>query len=176
MILGLDLRYNRLMARKISLKLARLIRERAYTSGALVKAGRRMSILRKEMEEAERQYTATSAYLAEIDIALAKHPSIQPNRIRPIEPSPRRLELRHGAFSQEIVRYMRTSEQPVCSGALLNHLCDVFSMSKGDTPSERKWLLCKLRHSLRAIEAKGAIQRLHERKTTKAGLWLWIGG
>ncbi len=171
-----DLRYNRFMARAISLKLARLIRERAYAAGELKKAARKAKALRLALEDAEAERMRAAAALQEIDVKLDKYPSIKPVLIRSIEAHPRRVELTHGAFTRELIRFLRTAQRPVTTQEIIEYQLRVFDLRKGNTAQEREWFRNKTSKRLRVMSEKGAIQRLHKRGDNKLGLWLWIGG
>jgi hypothetical protein len=164
------------MARAISLELARLIRERAYAAGDLKKEVEKAKILRLALEDAETECIRAQAVLKKIDEKLGNYPSIKPTLIRSIEAHPRRVELTHGAFTRELIRFLRTARRPVSTSEVIEYQLRVFDLEEGSTGEERKWFRNKTSKRLRVMSDKGVIQRLHERKTTKLGLWLWIGG
>lgn len=164
------------MARAISLELTRLIRERAYASGGLKKAAKKAKTLRLALEDAEAERIRAEASLKELDGKIGKYPSIKPTKIRSIEAHPRRVEMTHGAFTREMIRFLRTAQRPVSTQEIIEHQLRVFDMEEGGTSEEREWFRNKTGKRLRVMSDKGAVQRLHERKTTKLGLWLWIGG
>jgi hypothetical protein len=163
------------MARYISLDLARLIRDRAYTSGEIEKAARKAQALRSELAIVEAQHAQAKAELADIDARLKDYPSIKPARIRVIKGRPRRLKLTHGAFTREMVRYLREANGPVSTYELRIHLSEVFGIQEGTTLAEREWFRKKVARRLRHIADKGALQRLHNPDANDIGVWVWIG-
>ena len=171
-----DLSYNRFMARAISLDLARLIRERAYAAGELKKAAKKAKALRLALEVAEAERMRAAASLLKIDVKLGKYPSIKPVLIRSIEAHPRIVELTHGAFTRELIRFLRTVQRPVSTQEIMEYQLRVFNLREGDTVQERDWFRRKTCRRLRVFASKGVLQRLHELDEGKLGLWLWVGG
>jgi hypothetical protein len=163
------------MALHISHELARLISDRAYATGDVRKAERRLSALRLQVELAEKSSIQAKSALAAIDSQLGQHKSIDTSHIRAISKQPRRLHLAHGAFTREIIRYMKTANRPVTSTELKDHLGSVFPALTQKTVEERKFLKQKLSRQIRKITEKGAIQRLHDPEKNSIGIWLWIG-
>jgi len=163
------------MARYISLDLARLIRDRAYTSGEVEKTARKAAALRVELASAETLHSKATADLAEIDLQLRNHPSIKPTRIRSIEGRVKHLKLAHGEFTREMVRYLRAANGPVSTSELRIHLSEVFGIEEGTTPAEREWFRKKVVRRLRHIADKGAVQRLHDPDANNIGFWFWTG-
>jgi hypothetical protein len=163
------------MALRISHELARLIRNRAYESGALAKAEHLVALHGKELLLAETERARASSVLDGIDKELRKC-GIEPRAIRTIRSTPRRLKLTHGAFGREVVCYLKKAGTPVGTHELVGHLCLIFGFYEGDAARDREWLRGKTTRCLRKIVAKGAVQRIHDPKRNKLGLWLWTGG
>lgn len=155
------------MALRIPHELARLIRDRAYQSGALAEAERRVAALRPALQDAEHQRDTALSALVEIDAKLAKYPTIQLEAIRPIEEHPRRLELTHVAFTKEVVRFLRKAGGPISTMELQTHLFQVFSLQRGQTPEEREWQRHKLTKQLRAMVKRERSCESMMQKTTR---------
>lgn len=165
------------MARYIGAELSRLIRERAYTSGALKRTKRSITQLNRELLELREKEKEIAVRLAKVDTALGKFASIEPARIRAIAANPHTSNLPRGVFTRELVRYMRDRERPVSTFELEQYLFGVFGISP-QAAKEKERLHRKVRKCLRVISAKGAIKRLHDpesRDGKTVGLWLWAG-
>ena len=161
------------MALLISHELARLISARAYATGDVRKAEHRVRALRLQAELAEKICLQAKSALAAIDSQLSQHKSIDTSHIRAISRRPRRLQLSHGAFTREIIRYMKTANRPVTSIELKDYLSRVFPALKQETVEEREFLKQKLSRRIRNIAEKGVIQRLHDPEKNDIGVWLW---
>ncbi len=165
------------MAKYISAELARLIRSRAYASGALNKARREIAQLNHQLCELRDKEEDLAARLSNINIELGRYSSINPARIRPIATNPHTSSIPRGVFTAELVRYMRQVKRPVSTYELEQYLLPVFGLSPR-MAKERERLHRKVRKCLRMISAKGAIRRLHDpesRDGKTVGLWQWIG-
>jgi hypothetical protein len=161
------------MALNISLKLARLIRARAYAGGTLRRAERRLLKLQEQLAIAESEYGVARAEVAKLDVQFVDYTSIDPSQIRRIGPKPRRGKLRHGAFSTEILRYLRDVGRPVSTQEIILQMETVFSLSPvfGE---ERAFRRSKTRRRLREFGERGVIRRLHNLHDNQVGVWEWV--
>jgi hypothetical protein len=165
------------MALHISHELARLIRERAYAAGTLAKAEDEIARFQQQLREAERLRDVAKAELMRQNALLARYPTIKVHSIRAIRPQPRRLKIAHGAFTKEMVRYLREAKRPVGTGELRDYLFAVFEIERGSTAEEREWQRTKVCKRLREMVKRNVVLRVNARSLGRGrhGLWLWTG-
>jgi hypothetical protein len=161
------------MALNISHKLARLIRDRAYAGGALRRAERQAHKLQGQLTVAEGEHAAASAAVAKLDEQLAAYLSIDPTQIRQIGRTPRRVQLRFGAFNAELVRYLRDAGRPVSTQEIILQMETVFSLPPA-FGEERDLRRRKTARRLRGFAARGVVRRLHDPSDNQVGLWAWV--
>ncbi len=154
-------------------ELARTIRARAYAFGEVKKAEARLTKLGNEAKAAEKVRADAMAKVAALDEEIAHRWKVDPDRIRPINRTPRRLIKRHGSLTSEILDYMGSFKRAVTTIELTEHLTRVLALPS-DTAEEREESRRTIRHRLRHLVDDGWIQRLHKRETNGIGKWALV--
>ena len=167
------------MARHLSTKLLRLIRERSYLSGELPILEKAVSDRSAELQAAREDVEAARAKIADLDaqiVALA--PGIDPNDIHPRRRTPRRLSAPHGSFVDTMVEILQDAGVAGINAKELGaQLWLVFPMdqSTADLRREARWKITK---ALSVLAARGAIEQIGQDTdpTTgqRIGRWRWV--
>lgn len=167
-------------AKYISNELCLLIRERAYSRGALSSLEKQESKslaeidqLRKDVQSLRKQKKALSTKLNTLDAEITKQLAVDPEDIRPINRKPRSGS-KHGAIVRTIVRILVSSSEPVQTPDIVMVLVDELGWPY-DTREEREIARKKVVQPLRVLVKKGAIERLHDTTKNKIGIWRWVG-
>jgi len=113
------------------------------------------------------------AKVAALDEQIAERWKIDPDRIRPINATPRRLIKRHGSLTSAIFEYMGSFKRAVTTIELTEHLTRVLALPS-DTAKEREESRRTIRKRLRHLVDDGWIQRLHKQETNKTGKWVLV--
>lgn len=167
-------------AKYISNELCLLIRERAYSRGALsaLEKDESQSIadfvqLRQKIRNLRKQKQALIASIGVLDAEITSQLPVDPEDIRPILRKPRSGS-KHGAIVRTIVRVLVSSPTPVCTPDIILILVDELGWPYG-TREEREIARRKVVQPLRLMAHKGVVERLHDTTQNKVGIWRWIG-
>lgn len=163
------------MANHVGLKLSRLIRERAYLGGSLPVLEKKVAEREAELNLARQNLQHVLDQINTIDKDIAAQSAIDASDIRPIRRTPRRLQVRHGTFTRELLGILRESPSPLSTEEIIRHMAEVFNLPR-NTPIDRDDTRRRVTKRLRVFVAKNAIERLHEPTGNGLGLWRWIGG
>lgn len=159
------------MANYVGAPLARLIRERAYTAGALVKAQKAVdegiSALRKAV--AERREVIIR--LAELDEKIQQS-EIDPADIRPIRRMPRRNYGPNGTVVSDLIDLIQGAKGAITTKEIISAMVEKHGFPM-DTPEHREETRRRIVRPLRSLASKGFIQRLHDTENNKEGVWIW---
>jgi hypothetical protein len=161
------------MGNVLGTKLSRLIRERAYLSGALPGLQDRVSDLRADLKAANAAFKAGSARLAELDAAIGSLSVIDPAVIRPIQGIQRVMSGKHGEFRRELIRVLKEAEGAVGMRTLVRHMSAAFSLPM-ETSRDMRRAGDLVRRPLNIFRAKGAVKRLPDHIDTGEAYWMWI--
>ncbi|HEX8962314.1 MAG TPA: hypothetical protein VF801_04865 [Rhodocyclaceae bacterium] len=161
------------MARGISNKLAILVRERAYVSGARSQAEHRVQHGRQVLAEAEAELEKIVARIAELD-AQIKKAELDPEEIRAVVYTPRTGGFSHGKFTLAMVNLLREADRPLKTSEIIAHMIETFGFPY-TTPKDKDETRRRVVKRLRVISDQGAIQRLHDTSDNKEGIWMWTG-
>ena len=109
------------MANHISLRLGRLIRQRSYLSGEVVRAHQRVMDLTEEvaaarakLHQARQELENLQQWRADLDKTIRKEaPSIDPSYIQTVQETPRKTTREHGSLIETVVAYLRASSNGV---------------------------------------------------------------
>lgn len=164
----------------ISNDLCLLIRERAYTKGALssLEKDESQSLadiakLWQEVRNLRKQKKALLAKIGVLDADITRQLPVDPEDIRAIRRKPRSGS-KHGAIVRTIVRILVSSPEPVRTPDIVHVLVDELNWPYS-TRKEREIARKKVVQPLRVLVKKGVVERLHDTTKNKIGFWLWVG-
>jgi hypothetical protein len=162
------------MANQFGIQLSRAIRSRAYATGSLDRKAKRVETLKAALKAAEQDLQEVRAQLEEIDKSLASLSAVNTADIRPIQHFPKSGLFKRGEMSNEIVRLLKASAEPIQTPVLVMLVSKKLGLP---TESAEDWAITRRRvlKQLQAYARKGAIQRLYAQKTTEVGAWRWSG-
>jgi hypothetical protein len=161
------------MGNLLGTKLSRLIRERAYVSGALPGLQERVSDLRADLKAANAAFKASSVRLAELDAAIGALSVIDPVGIRPIQGIQRVMSGKHGEFRRELIRVLKEAEGAIGMRTLVRHMAAEFSLPM-ETRRDMRRAGYLVRRPLNIFRVKGAVRRLPDHPDTGEAYWMWI--
>lgn len=173
------------MINRIGNPLAKLIRDIAYTKGALKAADRSIGDLESRLEPLKSQYRRLQAqkralekHLVTLEAELRqKSPELRPEEIRDIRKTPKTLGKPHGAFMAAIVSSLKAVGGPINTYTLVDILAANLDMPVG-TPAEYEQTKRAIRRRLCLLVEKGAVERLPNQflgEGQKVGVWRWKG-
>lgn len=173
------------MINRIGNPLAKLIRDIAYTKGALKAADRSLGDLESRLEPLKVQYRQLQAqkralqkHLATLEALLQqKTLDLSADEIRGIQSVPRTLGKPHGAFVAAIVSALKVVAGPIDTHTLVDIVAANLDMPVG-TPTEYAQTKRAIRRKLCFLVVKGAVERLPNQflgKGQKVGIWRWKG-
>jgi len=168
------------MPKYISNDLCLLIRERAYSKGALsaLENEESQSVadfvqLRQKIRNLRKQKQALVASIGVLDAEITKQLPVDPEDIRSIRRKPRSGS-KHGAIVRTIVRVLVSSPTPVSTPDIVLVLVVELGWPYG-TREEREIARRKVVQPLRLMVQKGVVERLHDTTQNKVGIWNWVG-
>lgn len=160
------------MGNRLGGKLSRLIRERAYLSGALLGLQVRASALRTELRATNAALRAANSRIVELDAAIGTLSAIDPVDIRPIRSTPRVMSGERGEFRSEMIRVLKEANGAVGMRALMSHMVATFKLPM-ETPKDRRRAGYLVRRPLNVFRSKGAVRRLPDHPDTGEACWIW---
>jgi hypothetical protein len=168
------------MPKYISNDLCLLIRERAYSRGALSSLENEESLsvadfvqLRQKIRNLRKQKQALIASIGVLDAEITRQLPVDPEDIRSIRRKPRSGS-KHGAIVRTIVRILANSLTPVRTPDIVLVLVDELGWPYS-TKEEREIARRKVVQPLRLMVQKGVVVRLHDTTKNKVGIWSWVG-
>ena len=156
------------MDRKQRQRFQQLIRQRAETSGVL---------LRKEKSWDQRGLGSIRAKLARIDAEIVSmNPEIDVHDIRSLRhPLPVNTTDTRGFSDKLLALMIETDGQPISTMELREKLQARLSLPS-ETAEQRKYISIMISRRLIAWERKGAVQRIRREGAGRSnGLWVWVG-
>ncbi len=162
------------MANYVGLNLSRLIKERAYLSGSLPSMQKEVVDLQSNLKAKENELAQSTDRLAELDKQIAELSAIDPNDIRPIKATPREMIGAHGSFRQELIRLLKSYDEPVSSGELIDYMAKKFGYQMNSTKQLRaaRDAVCR---PLNVFRERGVVERHPSLDGSQQGRWLWVG-
>jgi len=162
------------MANYVGLKLSRLIKERAYLAGSLPSTQNEVEDLRANLKAKESELTQRTDRLADLDKQIAELSAIDPNDIRPIKATPRKMIGAHGSFRQELIRLLKSYDEPVPTGELTEYMAEKFGFQT-NTAKEVIAANDAVRRPLNLFRSRGVVERYPSLDGSLQGRWLWVG-
>lgn len=153
-------------------KLSRLIRERAYVSGAIEPLQREIADVEFKLVAAKATYAEHLSRLTHLDEQIAYHSSINPEEIRPIRKLARVTQGEYGSFRRELIRLLKEADGPVAIGYLVDRMADMFHLPL-ETAADRKHSMDLVRKPLNIFRRRGAVERLPNVPEERQGRWRW---
>lgn len=168
------------MARRLSTKLLRLIRERSYLAGEVTRLEQVVAERLADLEQAQARVAAAKAQLAEMDTTITTlEPTLRPDDIRSQRRIPRRYPTAHGRIVDTLVEVLQEAgPQGITSRELTRQLLLVFPMdvSSSDLYEDARH---RFRRPLLTLKKRGVVEQIGEEKTPGGKTvvrWRWIGG
>lgn len=172
------------MPKRVSNRLSRLIRERSYLSGEIVRAHDRIIDLTKAMGELRTQLFEVKADLekrearkAELDRLIRQGSSaIDPTEINTVKKTPRTTYRPRGELVGAVIENLRASPDGISTVEMTDRIAPQFGMPWG-TPKERDQALERVRRILNQLKEKGAAERFRSAITPhgqRVGIWRWV--
>ena len=172
------------MANHISLRLSRLIRQRSYLSGEVVRAHQRVMDLTEEvaaarakLHQAQQELANLQQWRVDLDKTIRKEaPSIDPSYIQTVQETPRQTEREHGALIETVVAYLRASSNGVTTYEVARCIAPQFGLP-WETSAEKSETVSRVRRIFNNLKKRGALKRLpstQRHKGQELGLWVWI--
>ena len=172
------------MANHVSLRLSRLIRQRSYLSGEVVRAHQRVMDLTEEvaaararLHQAQQELANLQQWRVDLDKTIRKEaPSIDPSYIQTVQETPRKTVREHGALIETVVAYLRASSNGVTTYEVARCIAPQFGLP-WETSAEQSETVSRVRRIFNNLKKRGALKRLpstQRHKGQELGLWVWI--
>jgi len=159
------------MANYVATKLSRLIKERAYRSGDLNSLQNETDELSAQLKKKRGTIRQQAKAIAKLDEQIEKLSAIDPNDIRAIRATPRRLTPPQGTSRRELIDFLKKQDGPVRMDAIVNHTVKHFDMPMAP-PDERLRTFQRVGRPLNVFKPKGAVKRLPSCPETGQGIWM----
>lgn len=154
-------------------KLSRLIRERAYVSGAIEPLQQEITDIESALASAKAKHAEHLARLQHLDEQIIQLSTINPQEdIRPIRKLARVTQGEYGSFRRELVRLLKEADGPVSVGYLVDRMANMFHLPL-ETAADRKHSMDLVRKPLNIFRRRGAVERLPTRPGERQGVWRW---
>lgn len=160
------------MANHIGTRLSRLIRERAYTAGALPEIDKQVKTIKAELSAARKKAKAARARLEYLDQEITRLSAIEPVDIRAIRATPRIMKGKHGDFGRELIRILKEEGGVLEMRQMVKHMAATFGFPM-NTADERERVGYLVRRRLNVFREKGAVERVPTEASNAPGLWRW---
>lgn len=162
------------MANPWGTKLSNAIRERAYSSAAIVSMEKRIEVLLAELASARSNLDATKGYLANLDQRIASLSAINVSEIRQINRTPKSGLFKHGELAAAIVHVLKDAPGPLQTPGIIIMVASLLDLP---IDNSKDWAETRLRikKQLQAYAKKGAVERHHDPSASKVGSWKWVG-
>lgn len=161
------------MGNHVGARLSRLIRERAYTAGALQEMDKQVEMIEAELSAAREKANDARARIEHLDQEITKLSAIEPENIRPIRAMPRIMKGAHGDFGRELIRILKEENGGTLEMLqMVRHMAAVFDLPMS-TPEERERAGYLVRRRLNVFRKKGAVERMPTDSSNAPGLWRW---
>ena len=172
------------MPHNISLRLTRLIRERSYLSGEVVRGHQRVMDLieevgqaRARLHQAEQELGSLKRRREQLDRLIRQEaPSIDPTNIQTVQETPRTTKQEHGALITTVIENLRSSPQGISTFEMTQRIAPQFGLP-WSTAAEQRDSMSRARRILNRLKTQGAVKRLpstERRNGQKLARWLWI--
>lgn len=162
------------MTNPVGNTLSRLIKERAYLSGAISAIENNIEILRLQLNAKVDLLNQQIERLNELDARIIELSAIDVADIRAIKSTARVMKGSHGELKRALIDVLKCSKIPVTSGELVKHIAEQFSYPL-DTPAQRRAARNAVICPLNLMRKRGAIVRLPSLNSSQQGRWQWVG-
>lgn len=162
------------MANPWGIKLSRAIRERSYSSAAIVRMEKRVELLLVELASARSDLDVAKEYLASLDQKIASLSAINVSEIRHINKTPKSGLFKHGDLASAIVQVLKDAQAPLETPKIIILVARMLDLP---IDNSKDWAETRLRikKQLQAYAKRGAIERHHDLHSSKIGAWKWVG-
>lgn len=173
------------MAKRPNNRLARLIRERSYLSGEIVRGHDLVMALTAQIGELRERVLAArediahkEARKADLDALIQQgSAAIDPADINTVKKTHRRTSGPRGDLIQAVVENLMSSPDGITTLDLAERLAPQFGMPWA-AANERYQTVERVRRMLNKLKVKGAVQRLDGARSPnnqKVARWKWVG-
>lgn len=162
------------MANHLGAKLSRLIKERAYLAGSIPSTQHELEGIQSMLEAKSSELSQKMERLTELDRRIVELSAINVADIRAIKAMPRVMNGEHGSLRREIIKILKSFDEPVSSGALVEHIAAMFGYPM-DTVQQRAKARKYVRDPLNLLKKHGVVVRHPSLNGSTQGRWQWVG-
>ena len=161
------------MVNNLGIKLNKLVKERTYLGGTLLRLQNKAEELRVEYKATRVAVKKANVRWAELGSEIEKLSALDLEDIRKIKETPRKTDQLHGALTREFIRVLKSIDGPITTGELVQYIVKLYGYPY-NTQAERRATRNAVICPLNIFSKRGVVIRLPALEGSKQGRWQWV--